>query len=124
RAVDSALLRRVHLPPPAAVARSLARRQCARARGAADRGVAAVVERVVGDVALAHVLPDLLLGPLGERVELDDRAVVVVDLDLADVRPGRPLVAPQAGDPGVERRQVARERLDLADVAAEQPLLY
>ncbi len=49
------------------------------------------------------VVPDLLLGPLGERVQLHDRAVVVVDLDLADVRAARPLVAAQAGDPGVER---------------------
>ena len=98
-------------------------RDRARARRAADRGVAAVVERVVRDVALAHVVPDLFLRPLGERVELDDRAVVVVDLDLADVGARRPLVAAQAGDPRVERGQVPRQRLHLADVAAEQALL-
>src|SRR4051794_20451285 len=83
RAVDPALLRCVRLPPPAARAARLARRSRPRARRAADRLVAAVVERVVGHLALAHVLPDLVLRPLGERVELHDRAVVVVDLDLA-----------------------------------------
>ena len=65
RAMDAALLRRVHLPPPAAVAAGLAGRNRTRARCAADRGVAAIVERVVGHVALAHVVPDLLLRPLG-----------------------------------------------------------
>src|SRR3954469_12718472 len=85
RAVDAALLRRVLLPPPAPRTGGFARRDGARARRAADRRVAAVVERVVGQLALAHVLPDLVLGPLGERVQLDDRAVVVVELDLPDV---------------------------------------
>src|SRR5947207_1275487 len=85
RAVDAALLGRVRLPPPAAVARRLARPDRARARRAADRGVAALVQRMRGHVVGAGVVPDLLLRPLGERVELHDRAVVVVDLDLADV---------------------------------------
>src|SRR5262245_5062635 len=123
RAVDAALLGRVLLPPPPAVAALLARCERPGAGGTADRRVAAVVERVVGDVALADVVPDLVLGPLGERVELHDSAVVVVDLDLPDVRPARPLVSAQAGDPGVQRCQVAGERLHLADVAAEQAVL-
>src|SRR3954470_21592351 len=120
RAVDPALLRGVRLPPPAAGAARCAGLDRARARSAADRGVALVVERVVRDVALAHVVPDLLLVPLGERIELHDRAVVVVDLDLADVRAARPLVAAQAGDPRVERVQVLGERPHLAQVAAEE----
>src|SRR5947209_7975086 len=102
RAVNSALLRRVRLPPPASRAARLARCDRARAGRAADRRVAAVVERVIRDVALAHVVPHLVLGPLRERVQLDDRSVVVVDLDLADVRAARPLVASQPGDPRVE----------------------
>src|SRR5262249_29788836 len=122
-AVDPALLGRVRLPPPAPGARRLARPDRARARRAADRRVALRVERVQRDLALAHVVPDLLLAPLRERVELDDRAVVVVDLHLADVAARRPLVAAEAGDPRVESGEVPRQRLDLADVAAEQPLL-
>ena len=72
---------------------------------------------------LADVVPDLVFGPLGKRVELDDRAVVVVDLDLADVAARRPLVAAQPGDPGVEPGQVALQRQHLAHLAAEQPVL-
>ncbi len=49
--------------------------------------------------------------------------MVVVDLDLADVRARRPLVAAQAGHPGVEAREDACQRLHLADVAAEHPVL-
>src|SRR5205823_14390451 len=70
RTVDPALLRRVRLPPPAAGARRLARRDRARARRTADRRVAPVVEHVVRDLALAHVVPHLVLGPLRERVQL------------------------------------------------------
>src|SRR6266542_1653485 len=106
RAVDPALLRRIRLPPPAPGALGLARLDRTRARCATDGRVAAVVEGVIGNVVLAHVVPDLVLRPLGERVELHDRAVVVVDLDLADVRPRRPLVAAQARDPRVELGQV------------------
>src|ERR1700720_590566 len=85
RAVNPALLRRVRLPPPTSGATRLARLDRARARGAADRRVAPVVERVVRHLALSDVVPNFLLRPLGERVQLHDRAVVVVDLDLADV---------------------------------------
>src|SRR5205814_481537 len=115
RAVDAALLGRARLPPPAARPARGARLDRARAGCAADRRVAAVVQRVVRHVALADVVPDLVLGPLGERVQLHDRAVVVVDLDLADVRAARPLVAAQAGDPCVEPVQVLRQRPHLAN---------
>src|SRR6266498_3134194 len=118
RAVDAALLRGVRLPPPAAGAVGLAGTNRARARCAADRCVALVVERVVGHVVLAHVVPDLVLRPLGEWVQLHDRAVVVIDLDLADVRARRPLVAPKPSDPGVERGEMLGQRSNLADVAA------
>src|SRR3954463_210295 len=72
RAMDAALLRRVRLPPPASRAARLAPRDRARARGTADRRIAAFVEGVVGDVALTHVVPHLVLGPLRERVQLHD----------------------------------------------------
>src|SRR4051812_4198473 len=124
RAVDAALLGRTALPPPAPGTRLLARRDRTRARRAADGGVAARIQGVSRDVVLAHVVPDLFLAPLGQRVELDDGVVVVVDLDLADVRARRPLVAAQPGDPGVEALQVLRQRLHLAGVAADQPLLH
>src|SRR5262249_14116606 len=109
-AMDAALLGRVRLPPPPPGARGLARPDRARARCAADRRVALRVERVQRNLPLPHVVPDLLLAPLGERVELDDRSVVVVDLDLADVAACRPLVAAEARDPRVEPGEVPRER--------------
>ena len=87
RAVHSALLRRAGLPPPTPRARRLAGRDRARAGAAADRRVPLRVEGVGGHVVVAEVLPDLVVRPLRERVELDDGVVVVVDLDLADVRP-------------------------------------
>ena len=61
------------------------------------------------DVVLADVVPDLVLLPLGERVQLDDRAVVVVDLDLADVRARRPLVPAKAGEATRWLRQWMKE---------------
>src|SRR6266576_541539 len=79
RAVHAALLGRIRLPPPAAGAVVLALADRARAGCAADRRVALGVERVHRYVVLAQVLPDLPLRPLGERVQLHDRAVVVVD---------------------------------------------
>src|SRR5512133_3448406 len=124
RAVDAALLRRVRLPPPAPGTVGLAGTNRARALCAADRGVALVVERVVRDVVLAHVFPDLVLCPFGEWVQLHDRAVVVIDLDLADIRARRPLVAAKPRDPGVEGGEMLRQRSDLADVAAEETVLH
>src|SRR5205085_8634954 len=76
RAVDPALLRRVRLPPPAAGPRRLVGRDRTCARRPADRLVALVLERVVGHLALAHVVPHLVLGPLGEWIQLDHGAVV------------------------------------------------
>ena len=47
--------------------------------------------------------------------------MVVIQLDLADVGAGGPLVAPQPGDPGIQAAQHAHQRAHLADVAARQP---
>ena len=122
-AVHPALLGRAGLPPPAAGTLRLAFGDGPCAGGAADRGVALRVQRMDGHVVLAHVVPHLVLGPLRERVQLHDCAVVVVDFDLADVGAACPLVAAKAGDPRVDAAEVARQRLHLAHVAAQQPLL-
>src|SRR6476660_2191757 len=123
RAVNAALLGRVRLPPPAPVAARLARPDRAGAGRAADRGVPALVERMRGHAVRARVLPDLVLRPLGERVQLHDRAVVVVDLDLADVAARRPLIATKPRDPCVETAEVALQRQDLPHLAAEETVL-
>src|SRR3954454_15027688 len=84
---------------------------------AADRRVALVVQRVVGQVALEDALPQVLLGPLDERVVLPDAAALVV-LDGLRVRPGGGLLAADAGDPGVGAGQRALQRGHLGVPAA------
>src|SRR5258706_15483999 len=69
--VDAAFFLLVLLPPPAARASGFARLDRAGARCAADARVALVVQLAVGHVVRAYVVPDFLLGPLDERVELD-----------------------------------------------------
>jgi hypothetical protein len=85
-AVHAALLRRVGLPPPAprTIVFTIADR--AGARVAPDARVALRVERVNGDVELGKVLVDLLGRPVGQRIDLDDAVMIVVELDLGDGR--------------------------------------
>src|SRR6476646_15356 len=123
RAVDAALLRRVRLPPPATCAQVLAGLRRPRARRAADRREALRIQRVDRQLVVADVVPDLVLRPLGERIQLHDRAVVVVDLDLADVAARRPLIATKPRDPCVETAEVALQRQDLPHLAAEETVL-
>ena len=119
--MDAALLVGVLLPPPPASALGLAGQDRPGARRAADRGEAVIEELVIRDLVRAHVVPDLVERPVGERVELDDVPVLTVELDLRDVAPAHPLLAAEAGDPRVERRELALQRFDLADVAARDP---
>ena len=87
------------------------------ARRAADRGVALVVQRVVGQVALVDARPEVALGPVGERVVLPHRALVV-ELDELRVGARGGLLAADAGDPRVGAGQRALERGDLSVAAA------
>ena len=93
---------------------------CPGAGSAADRLEALVVQLVVGHVVGADIVPDLFVGPVGQRREFDDAAVVVIDFDLADIRARRPLVAPEPCHPGVVIHQRAAQRQNLAHLAAEQ----
>jgi hypothetical protein len=117
--VQAALAGRVGLPPPAAGPLVLAGAGRAGAGRAADRGVAALVQRVHRQAVAAHVGPDLLAGPVGERVELEDAAVGGVQLGLGRAPPGRAAVAAQPGRPGPDADQGPLQGGDLADVAAE-----
>src|SRR5262245_52807009 len=85
---------------------------------AADRVVAAGVQRVDGEVALGDVGRDVLVGPVGERARLPE-LVALVPAELRGVRARRRLDAPDACDPAVDVGESACQRLDLADGAAE-----
>ncbi len=74
---------------------------------AADRRVALVVERVVRQVVLGDVAPHVLVGPVGERVELP-QAVLGVPGELGRAGARRRLVAPQARRPRRPGRASAR----------------
>src|SRR6266496_1748268 len=121
--MQPALARFLLFPPPASGARVLAGDRGARAGRAADRAVALVVERVVRNIAGADRGPDLVLAPVGERVELHHavRRVVFLQLELGA---GDGLLAAPTGDPGFLAFERARKRLDLSDMAAALAQLH
>src|SRR5262249_40792422 len=88
-----------------------------RARGTADRLIALVVERVIREVAVVDAAAEVLLGPLGQRVELPDPALVV-ELDVLGRGARRALLAAQPGDPGVDAAQRLLQGRDLGGRAA------
>src|SRR4051812_34224735 len=85
--------------------------------GAADRLVAAVVQRVVRKLVLEDVAPHLRLAPVRERVGLPE-TVAFVERELRREAARLRLLAPQAGDPAVHVGQRAPKRRYLADAAA------
>src|SRR5229473_1705686 len=101
------------LPCPAALAAGAG----VRARRAADRLVAAVVQRVVGQVVLRDEAPYVAVAPVGQRVELP-QAVGLVPFELGGVRAGGRLLTPQAGDPRVQVAERALQRGHLLHRAA------
>ncbi len=118
--MDAALLWGILLPPPATGAEILTWLGGAGARDAANAGVALIVQGVVGHIVRPDVVPDFLVGPVGQWADFCQAAVVVINLDLVDVGPTGPLLSPQPSDPGVQFFQHAPKGLDLAQVAAQQ----
>src|SRR5207244_8547515 len=90
----------------------LAPRARARAVGAADGRVTAVVEPVVRQAAGGDELPDAGLVPVGDRARLPE-PMARVEAELRRRRAGGALLAADAGDPAVQPRQRPGERLDL-----------
>src|SRR5262249_44380479 len=88
-----------------------------RAGSAADRLIALVVQWVVGQVTLVDPPPEILVGPVGERVVLPEPAGRVA-FDQLGVRARRALLAADAGDPGLGADEGTLERGDLSDRAA------
>src|SRR5258708_37308980 len=95
----------------------------ARAGLAADRGIAAIVQRVVGNLVGAQVRPDILGGPVGERAELPlAMRRVLLGFDGGGAAVG--LHAAQTRDPATLARQRPVQPLDLAYRAAALALLH
>src|SRR4051812_43488659 len=95
---------------PAARALVLADDNGTRARNAADRRIADVVQRVVGNLVDDDVRLDALRVPVDERLNLPD-AVALGPLHALCVLARECLLAADAGDPGAVRLERALERL-------------
>src|ERR1700730_13793347 len=104
-------------PRPPSGAFVLADEDGTRAGHAADRRIARVVQRVVRNLVYVDVRLDALRVPVHHGLDLP-HPVTVRPLDALCICAGQCLLPPDAGDPGVVRRERALERLDLADVAA------
>src|SRR5437588_9734587 len=88
-----------------------------RARRAPDRGVTAIVQRVVRQLVPVDIAPDVLLGPVDQRVDLPDPPLWVA-LDLGGASAVRSLLATDARDPCVDVLEGPLERGDLCLPAA------
>src|SRR5579875_1036777 len=119
--IDPAFLGDVSLPPPPAGPWVLAGAGRTGTGLTADAGKAALIERVVGDIVLPDVFPDLRGRPVSQWVELEDAAVSPIDFDLTDLGTRRRLAASLAGYPGGRGRQGSLKRLDFANLTAPQP---
>src|SRR5882672_608926 len=104
-------------PRPAPRTFVLAHENGTRAGNAADRRIARVVQRVVRNLVHVDVRLDALRVPIHDGLDLPD-PVALRPLDALCIRSGQRLLASDAGDPGIERRERTLERLDLANVTA------
>src|SRR3954451_10575151 len=89
-----------------------------RARCAADRAVTLGEQRVREQPVVGDVTVDVVLGPLRERVHLD-QTVRRVPLDQPNAATRLGLSPQDAGAPGEVRRKSAPQWLDLAHLAAQ-----
>ena len=79
---------------------------------AADAGIVLIVKRIVRNFVVMDVAPDLLVGPFGEWIDLDE-AELGVPFDFVGTGALGGLVTADAGDPRGEFAQFLAERLDL-----------
>src|SRR5215210_6257045 len=102
---------------PASRALVLAPEDGTRARHAADRRIARVVQRVVRNLVHVDVGPHAFGIPVDDGLDLPD-AVALRPFDPLCAGARQRLFAADTGDPRLVRGERALERLDLADVAA------
>src|SRR5437588_5511415 len=87
------------------------------ARNAANRRVARVMQRVVGNLVHVEVRAEALSVPVDDRIDLPD-AVPIRPLNSLRIGPRQSLLAADPGDPRVVRRERPLQRLDFPDVTA------
>src|SRR5262249_1873483 len=115
--MQTAFFRTGAFPPPAAGPNGLSGRNRARAGGATDARIAAVVQGVIRHLACANIGPDFLSAPVGERVEFQEPVFSVIGLDRKIVA-GNGLRAPQSGDPRPLSGERPAQRLALSHCTA------
>ena len=76
-----------------------------RAMRAPDAGIIAVVQRVVGKVMSADVLPNFFRSPIGQRIDLHHTKLHVPP-ELAGTGALRRLIAADGGEPGAQLGQL------------------
>ncbi|MNN79812.1 hypothetical protein D3C81_1964880 [compost metagenome] len=84
---------------------------------AADTREIAVMQRVIYDIVLTDIVPDILGRPAGDRIELDETELIVV-FDFFGICTGWRLIPADSCNPGIILRQNPGKRLYLADRAA------
>src|SRR6185503_618940 len=116
--VDSALQLLFALPAARTPVRGIEGQH--RAGLAADAGVALIVERKRRNLVPAQILPDIFIGPSGQRTHLFERLsrAQLERLHLLQIRARGRLFAPQSREPGVVIREPGKERLHFAQAAA------
>src|SRR6056297_2980586 len=102
---------------PAARSWVLARFHGRCAGHAADGGIAPAHQRMPGQAVFLHVGPDVVTGPMGQRVDLD-AARAVLDLEEVEGGAGAGLIAFAPGDPAVETGKRTLQGPGLAQGAA------
>src|SRR5688572_25937026 len=98
--MQPALLLLFVLPPPAARARVLAGLHRTSARRAADRHEAARMQRIHGNVVGGDIGGEVLGGPVGHWVDLDQGARLVPGGE-RNLGPSVGMLAPEAADPSL-----------------------
>src|SRR5215472_6970604 len=83
---------------PASAALIFSRQDGAGAILATNTGIAAIVQRVIGNVVIADVAPHLCGVPVGDRVNFDD-VEFRVPADLKSASTVRSLIAANSSDP-------------------------
>jgi hypothetical protein len=116
--MESALFVLRRFPPPAASSDILAWLDRTGARFAADAGKALVVKLVIRETALFNVLPHLIYGPTGERVQLEDASVRFVNFYERELGSGNGLLPSESGDPSVGIGEGSSQGFDFTNTAA------